>query len=101
MTRALALTAILILTLAGVAQGAARHHPRGRHLVLEMKAGDRSSRHGTTLARAGPTRHKHAIATLGVNHGQAIAHPEELNGPGTARFNHGDSTVGAKVSVPF
>ena len=112
MTRPLAL--ILILSLAFVAARAApphRRHHRSHHLVIEMKDNGQGRRGGPALARAdhrgqpGAIRRrlgaKGAVASVGFTRGQGVAHPEELNGPGAARFDHADSTVGAKVSVPF
>lgn len=114
MTRPLALILILSLAFGADARAAPRHrrHHRLHHLVIEMKDNGRGRRGGPALARAdaqpgqpGAIRRrlgaKGAVGTLGFNRGQAVAHPDELNGPGAARFNHADSTVGAKVSVPF
>jgi hypothetical protein len=86
------------------------HHRRAHHLVLEMKAGGRATPARPALARAGASQPtfwrgnvgaRGGVATMGFNRGDPVRHPEELNGPGAARFNHSDSTVGAKVNVPF
>jgi len=110
------LAPILILSLAlGAAAHAApihRRHHRPHHLVIEMKDNGRGRRGGPALARTdaqpsqpGSVRRRlgatRAVGSLGFNRGQAVDHADELNGPGAARFNHADSTVGAKVSVPF
>ncbi|HEY1447607.1 MAG TPA: hypothetical protein VGF33_03655 [Caulobacteraceae bacterium] len=125
----LALTAISILALAGpsLAKSAlaktslaktspakARHHPHSPagHLVLEMKDDERVTpgpAHAVFARTDGDQplalRHslggKGAIATLGYNRGETVRHPDELNGPGAARFNHADSAVGAGVKVPL
>jgi len=108
------LVLILILSLAfGAAARPAPHHGRhhrSRHLVIEMKDHGRGGRPALAGAAAQPRQPgaigrrlgaKGAVGSLGFNRGQAVAHPDELNGPGAARFNHADSAVGAKVSVPF
>jgi hypothetical protein len=123
-SRPLALTAISILALAGpllaksppakTSPAKARHHPHSpaRHLVLEMKDDGRVTpgpAHAVfahtdgdqPLALRRSLGGKGAIATLGYNRGETVRHPDELNGPGAARFNHADSAVGAGVKVPL
>jgi hypothetical protein len=113
--RPLTLSVVLILALAGPAlakPAKARHHAyrRARHLVLEMKDIGRAAPVRATFARSSgdqpPTWRrrlgaKGAVATVGYNRGEAVKHPDELNGPGAARFDHADSTVGAGVKIPF
>jgi hypothetical protein len=112
--RPLTLSIVLILALAGpaLARPAKRHHAyrRAHHLVLEMKDSGRAAAARATFARSSgdqpPTWRRRlgaggAVATVGYNRGEAVKHPDELNGPGAARFDHADSTVGAGVKIPF
>ena len=111
--RPLTLSLVLILALAGPALATkARHHRRAHHLVLEMRDNGRIKQAPVraALARSSedqpPTWRRNlgargAVATVGYNRGEAVKHPDELNGPGAARFDHTDSTVGAGVKIPF